>query len=136
MKKVELSKDEVCKMVIDLDDEILGVSRNAENAEDEQGLNFYVKAYDYVYIWAGLYKDQDALKKALENDCTSCSTYLYYYPKSDRLILSVENVDYDYTDFEVIGGDGRDLLIKACEEYCQERCGTTCADALEQGLVA
>ena len=123
MIKRNLTTDDLYSMLLDISDDILQTEKG--------GLNFYISAYDYAYIWAGLYKDYTELNKSLEeNDCGFCSMYCNYFPETRKVILSFEDVNYEITKFEINDGIGKDTLINLCEQYCLETENKTCKELL------
>lgn len=129
IEKRDLSVEDVQNIVMRLSDDIYDAY--GDDNGKVHALNFYVHAYDYSYIWAKIYKDYDELEKALENDCGSCSTYVYFFPETRKLILAMEDVDYHWFEFEINDGEGKERMIKLCEGYSMESEGKTCKELLD-----
>lgn len=130
IKKRDLTVEDVQKIVMWLSDDIYDSYVDDNNKVN--ALNFYVHAYDFSYVWAGIYKDYDELGEAIDNTDGSCSTYIYFFPETKKVHLAMEDVNYNWFEFEINDGEGKDLVIQLCERYCMESENKTCLELLNE----
>lgn len=125
--KLELKKEELDSLVYDFSDEILPVG----DVGFSDTLNFYVVAYDKLYVWAGLFSSIEELHSKLDTENGVCTTYADYNPRKKTITLSIEDMNYEYHDFDLFGS-GVEVLADYLEEYCKKHEQKTCIEVLDE----